>query len=135
MLKNKVLVAMSGGVDSAAAALILKQQGYEISGITMRLLGNTDELDDNSVQAAQIAQKLQFTHSSVSLSSCFYENVILPFISEYKNGKTPNPCVTCHHKIKFGKLFDVNDKGQIVIKTDASGNSILKSMLGGSGNY
>ena len=107
MLKNKVLVAMSGGVDSAAAALILQKQGYNISGITMQLLECNGELDDNSLQALEIANKLNFPHSSISLYDCFYQNVILPFISDYKNGKTPNPCVTCNKKIKFGTLFDI----------------------------
>ena len=113
MPKNSVLVAMSGGVDSAAAALLLQKEGYDISGITMRLFSESAEneaFDENSVQAKAIADKLGFSHFSVDLSSCFNESVILPFIEDYKNGKTPNPCVECNKKLKFGKLFDITDK-------------------------
>ncbi|MBO7302584.1 MAG: tRNA 2-thiouridine(34) synthase MnmA, partial [Clostridia bacterium] len=103
----------SGGVDSAAAALLLQKEGYDINGVTMRLFSESAEneaLDENSVQAKAIADKLGFSHFSVDLSSCFNESVILPFIEDYKNGKTPNPCVECNKKLKFGKLFDITEK-------------------------
>ena len=115
MTKKRVLVAMSGGVDSAAAALLLKSNGYDIAGVTMRLwneysfLNNSknDVPDENSIQAKQIASKLNFEHFSVDMTSCFNENVVLPFINDYKSGKTPNPCVECNKKLKFGQLLDL----------------------------
>ena len=118
MNKNKVLVAMSGGVDSAAAALLLQKNGYDIEGITMRLwnesafLNNTaiDDVDENSIQAKAIADSLNFPHTSIDLSPCFKANVILPFINDYKNGNTPNPCVECNKKLKFGRLFEIAEE-------------------------
>ena len=143
MTKNKALVAMSGGVDSAAAALILKQSGYLLEGITMQLLcksndGECKTLDENSLQAQAIAEKLSIPHSSISLYSCFRDNVILPFVDEYKNGKTPNPCVECNKKIKFGKLFELADKrgfdflatGHYArLKKTSNGDFLLKKAL------
>ena len=120
MTKKRALVAMSGGVDSAAAALLLQNQGYDISGITMRLWNENsltrnriDNIDDeNSAQARKIADKLCFEHFSVDMSQCFNESVVLPFIDDYKNGKTPNPCVECNKRLKFGKLLDItHEKG------------------------
>ena len=146
MSKNKALVAMSGGVDSAAAALLLQKDGYNIEGITMRLwdeqafLNNTqtNTLDENSIQAKAIAEKLDFPHSSIDLSDCFNACVVSPFIDDYKCGKTPNPCVECNKKLKFGKLFEIAKERKFDflatghyarIEKDSIGNCLLKKAL------
>lgn len=104
-MKN-VLVAMSGGVDSAVAALLLQNQGYAVGGITMRLLNGDESVpDENCTDARAIADKLGFVHHTVSYCEDFRKDVIDRFISDYKNGLTPNPCVECNKKIKFGALW------------------------------
>ena len=137
---------MSGGVDSAAAALLLKNSGYDISGVTMQLWDEASflndapstALDENSIQARQIADKLSFDHFSVDMSKCFNESVVLPFINEYKCGKTPNPCVECNKKLKFGRLLELtNEKGFDFLATghyariekSPSGDFFLKKAL------
>ena len=146
MTKQRVLVAMSGGVDSAAAALLLQNQGYDISGVTMRLWNESsflsecinETLDENSIQARQIADALGFEHFSVDMAKCFKKNVVLPFIDDYKSGKTPNPCVECNKKLKFGKLlelareqnFDFLATGHYArIEKAPSGDFLLKKAL------
>lgn len=109
-MKN-ILVAMSGGVDSAVAALLLQNQGYSVGGITMRLLNSDDSIpDENCTDAKAIADKLGFTHYTVSYCESFKQNVIDKFIADYKNGLTPNPCVECNKKIKFGLLWQTAQK-------------------------
>ena len=99
---KKILVAMSGGVDSAAAALLMKKTGYNVCGATLILDGNFDEAE----RARRVAEKLGIEFFSIDMSSHFRENVIVPFIDEYCNGKTPNPCIRCNKSIKFGLLYD-----------------------------
>lgn len=104
-MKN-VLVAMSGGVDSAVAALLLQNQGYAVGGITMRLLNGDESVpDENCTDARAITDRLGFVHYTVSYCESFRKDVIDRFISDYKNGLTPNPCVECNRKIKFGALW------------------------------
>jgi len=115
MKKEKILVAMSGGVDSAVAALLLKQQGFETAGITMQLWSSAHtvidddaptSLDENCLDAKKIADSLGIVHYSVALGDTFRKSVIDRFISEYGQAKTPNPCVFCNKYIKFGVLLD-----------------------------
>ena len=105
-MAKKVLVAMSGGVDSAVAALLLQQRGYDVSGITMRLIGDLTAPDINCIDAKAIADTLGIAHHIVSYHCDFQKNVIDKFLRSYINGNTPNPCVDCNRTIKFGKLWE-----------------------------
>lgn len=113
-IDKKVLVAMSGGVDSAVAALLIKKMGYSLGGITMKVWSDTETVvdddapipDANCVDAKKIADALGIPHYCLALGDSFKECVINKFLEDYKNGLTPNPCVECNRCIKFGKLFE-----------------------------
>lgn len=96
----KVLVGMSGGVDSSVAALLLKEK-YEIIGCTMNLINNDENKD-----AKKVCDKLNIEHINLDYTKEFKNDVINYFIDEYKNNRTPNPCVMCNKKLKFGYLYD-----------------------------
>lgn len=115
--KKKVLLLMSGGVDSSVSALILKKQGYEVVGVTMKLQDNDSNLNDIQ-DAKNVAKKLGIEHFVVDLSKEFKNKVIDPFVKDYINGITPNPCVKCNKWIKFGKMFELaNEMGFDYIAT------------------
>ena len=109
MAKRRVLVAMSGGVDSSVAAWLLQQQGYDCVGATMRLFdgkdsgpGNQQDIDD----AAAIAQRLGIPHHVLDCRAAFDQDVVEAFVRAYERGVTPNPCTICNRRIKFGLLLE-----------------------------
>ncbi|MDK9716430.1 MAG: tRNA 2-thiouridine(34) synthase MnmA [Trichlorobacter sp.] len=97
-----IAVALSGGVDSAVAAALLQQQGHRLVGITMNLL--PDAAANNA--AEQVAEHLQIPLHRIDLTDAFEQQVIAPFVTSYRNGETPNPCVRCNRLVKFGLLLD-----------------------------
>ena len=103
-LNKKVIVALSGGVDSSVAVILLKEQGYEIEGVFMRLGIAGDSKAEKSARA--VARKLGIKFYALDLSKEFKKKVIDYFISEYQKGRTPNPCVECNREIKFGILME-----------------------------
>ena len=122
-MARRVFAAMSGGVDSAAAALLLLQAGCDVTGVTLRLhgfrdrpglCGSADEIDT----ARSVAAALGIPHVVLDLSERFRERVMDRFVSEYVRGRTPNPCVDCNREIKFGALLDwALDQGADAIAT------------------
>lgn len=99
---------MSGGVDSSVAALFLKQQGYEVEGATMRLF-DADLADGNSADltdAQAVAEKLGIPFHVFDFRREFRREVVDDFISVYKSGATPNPCIVCNRKLKFGLFIE-----------------------------
>lgn len=101
-LKKKVVVAMSGGIDSSIAAALLIEEGYEVLGVTMRLY----EGDENFEAAQQVAQQLDIPWHILDFRMEFNRLVIDYFCQEYLAGRTPNPCIICNLKIKFGLLLE-----------------------------
>jgi tRNA-specific 2-thiouridylase len=104
MIAKRVLVAMSGGVDSSVTALLLKQAGFEVVGVTMRLFGAAQ--DRAADQAAAVAQTLGIEHLVVDLADQFQTSVVDYFCEAYRRGLTPNPCIVCNRLIKFGALLE-----------------------------
>lgn len=100
----KVLVGMSGGVDSSAAALLLQDSGYSVEGVTLKLCPEEDER--NILDAASVCEKMGIPFHTLDLKEQFSSKVIGNFIDEYKAGNTPNPCIVCNKHIKFGAMLE-----------------------------
>ena len=105
-------MAMSGGVDSSVAALVLQQRGYEVIGISMDLFACTRTKERGCCSAADrrdaraVAAKLGIAYTVVDMRSRFREKVVAPFVEEYVAGRTPSPCIRCNEYLKFDALFD-----------------------------
>ena len=110
-MKKRVVLGMSGGVDSSVAAILLKEQGYEVIGVFMK---NWDETDENGVCPADedykdviaVAEQLDIPYYSVNFVKEYWDRVFTYFLDEYKAGRTPNPDVMCNKEIKFKAFLD-----------------------------
>ena len=105
MENKKVLLGMSGGVDSSVSAILLKKQGYEVIGITMELYSNQDIGDSKYDDVKKICKSLGIKHYIFDFRKEFNEKVIKDFISCYADCKTPNPCIECNKYMKFGLMY------------------------------
>ncbi|MBQ8300100.1 MAG: tRNA 2-thiouridine(34) synthase MnmA [Clostridia bacterium] len=115
MDNKKVLLGMSGGVDSAVSAILLKEQGYEVVGVTLELYENKalplrgEEFYSKGSPAAdakKVCDFLGIEHHVMSFKEAFKKHVIDNFICEYKNCRTPNPCIQCNKFLKFGVMYE-----------------------------
>lgn len=112
-LNKKAIAAMSGGVDSSVTALLLQQMGYDVTGVTLRLItpeekaigamcGSLTDAED----AKRVCDRLGVNHLTIDFTDAFRENVMERFCNAYLNGLTPNPCVDCNRYIKFDKMLE-----------------------------
>ncbi|MDL1969767.1 MAG: tRNA 2-thiouridine(34) synthase MnmA [Candidatus Desulfofervidaceae bacterium] len=125
---KKVAIALSGGIDSAVAAYLLKKEGYEVTGVFLRLVNSPPPYPP-----AEIARFLDIPYFELDLRNLFKKLIIDYFVNSYLEGKTPNPCVVCNQKIKFGVLleeikrrgFDYLATGHYVRKSFQNGRYLL----------
>jgi len=116
---DKVVVGMSGGIDSSVAALLLKKQGYDVIGVTLKHLGDDESENSNTktccslddiYDAKRACQKIGINHYVVDAVEEFKEAVIDYFVDSYNKGVTPSPCIICDEKIKIKKLVEFSDR-------------------------
>ena len=151
--KKKVLVGMSGGVDSSVAAYLLKEQGYEVIGATMQIWQEDKEFEEREGgccslsavdDARRVCDKLDIPFYVLNFRDSFKEKVIDYFVQEYIDGNTPNPCIACNKHLKFDELLrkargigadyvatghyakiEEHDGRYLLIRSYTCGNSIL----------
>ena len=114
--KKRVVVAMSGGVDSSVAAALLVAQGHEVIGVMMRLWSEPDNglnikhnrccTPDQMADARRVANQLQIPFYVLDAQDYFFSNVVKPFIDDHTNGQTPNPCINCNRRVRFTFLLE-----------------------------
>ena len=104
-MPKRVVIGLSGGVDSSAAIIRLQEQGFEVVGVTFRFVDNF-----NSDDAIKVAEKLKIEHHLLDYRKEFKEKIIDQFFQDYVNGLTPNPCVLCNRMCKFNYLFECMEK-------------------------
>lgn len=113
-MKKKVIIGMSGGVDSSVAAYLLKEKGYEVTGIMLKQIPDDPEYAENeggccslsaAIDARRVADKLDIPFYVLNFKEIFKERVINCFIDEYTKGRTPNPCVMCNKKVRFSEFL------------------------------
>ncbi|MBO2943383.1 tRNA 2-thiouridine(34) synthase MnmA [Paenibacillus sp. F411] len=109
--RKRIVVGMSGGVDSSVTALLLKQQGYEVIGIFMKNWDDTDEFGYCTAEAdaedvRRVCEQLDIPYYTINFEKEYYDKVFSYFLDEYKAGRTPNPDVMCNREIKFGEFLN-----------------------------
>ncbi|QFR49724.1 tRNA 2-thiouridine(34) synthase MnmA [Sulfurimonas lithotrophica] len=107
---KKVLVGMSGGIDSTVSALLLKEDGYEVEGLYMKLHSKPGYHEIHLARAQKAADFVGIKLHVLDLQDIFNEKVFQPFIDTYEDGKTPNPCALCNRSLKFGEMIKFADK-------------------------
>ncbi len=145
---KKVLVGMSGGIDSTVAAYLLKKQKYDVTGITMRIFGGNGASgkfaksacygpgEESEIQvAAEIAEKIGISHYVIDLENEYKDVVLEYFCNKYIQGQTPNPCIVCNHKIKFGLLLEKARKCGYEFEYFATGHYAKAGYDAGSNRY
>lgn len=125
--KNKVLLGLSGGVDSATAALLLKEKGFDVTGFYFDVKGQNEQ---GRAEAEAVAKQLDIPLIYEDVSSDFRGIVIENFITEYLHGRTPNPCVLCNPNIKFQRLIHHADEiGAYYIATGITAGSCMMKQI------
>ncbi len=134
---TKVVVAMSGGVDSSVAAVMLKSEGYDVTGITMKLYSQTSAKSSKSCcsgidiyDAEKVANQYNFSHITLDYQQNFFDGVIDNFVESYSEGKTPVPCIQCNQTVKFRDLL--NEAKNMNADTLVTGHYVRR--LGGISN-
>ena len=114
LVRMRVLVAMSGGVDSSVAAALLVEQGHDVVGATLKLWGGVSDSGCCSVadveDARRVAQQIGIEHHVFNLTEDFERHVVTPYVEEHAWGRTPNPCIECNRAMKFDRLLHRADR-------------------------
>ncbi len=110
----KIMVAMSGGVDSSVAASLLCEQGHDVTGVTLKLWDGPSDTGCCSVadvdDAQRVASQLKIPFHVANMSEAFNTHVVEPYVEAHAQGQTPNPCIECNRHLKFGSLLEMMDR-------------------------